>query len=472
MVLATYLLGVAIGAELGKRLCRGERDLYLVSARILFVAALFDFAAPYLVAEAFQFRHFVSLMVLVPTLVCVALLKSMIFPIAHHLGSSRSQDTVGSSVSKVYFANILGSAGGPLLTGFVLLQHLPLQQCMHLMAALTFLLALFCLSMSGHLPRYALASVAVALAMPFILPRTVLPRLISGTRTADGPVDSIIENRYGIIHTLKSSDGDDSVFGGNIYDGHFNIDLLRDSNKIRRAYVLAALHPAPERVLVIGLSSGSWTKVASGFPGVDTVDVLEINPGYVDLIRSRPEVSSLLSDPHIHLVFDDARRWLKRNPSRTYDLVVMNTTFHWRAYTTLLLSDEFLKLLKSHLKPGGLVAYNATGSPDAAKTASGVFRYVYRLDSFLYAADYDMLRELPRGRARMAAIRLDSRNAVDFQDAAVVRKVDETLASFEPFSAIEAHAPHPLEVITDQNLLTEYRYGNGLFSKFFQLVPR
>jgi spermidine synthase len=224
-------------------------------------------------------------------------------------------------------------------------------------------------------------------------------------------------------------------------------------------------------VLVIGLSSGPWTKVIRGFAGVDTMDVVEINPGYAQLIKQYPNLAPILSDPRIRIIYDDGRRWLKRHPTEKYDLVVMNTSFHWRAYTSLLLSQEFLELVKPHLNSGGILAYNATDSPEVLKTASTVFKYVYKLDTFVYAADHNMLQELPHARDRLAAIRLDGKPALDFTDAAVVRKVNDVLTSFESFESVERGAGRKLEAITDQNMLTEYKYGRGLFGYFFRRAP-
>ena len=80
-------------------------------------------------------------------------------------------------------------------------------------------------------------------------------------------------------------------------------------------------------------------------------------------------VSSLLANPKVHIVIDDGRRWLASNPARRFDVIVMNTTFHWRAHTTNLLSEEFLRLARAHLRAGGILHYNTTGSEDALKRA-------------------------------------------------------------------------------------------------------
>src|SRR5438105_15106064 len=96
--------------------------------------------------------------------------------------------------------------------------------------------------------------------------------------------------------------GGDLILGGNVYDGRTNLDPRINSNEINRVIVLAALKRNPKRVLEIGLSIGSWNYLITGFPGVQKIDVVEINPGYVNLIKNYPEQQRALSDPRIELI--------------------------------------------------------------------------------------------------------------------------------------------------------------------------
>ena len=60
------------------------------------------------------------------------------------------------------------------------------------------------------------------------------------------------------------------------------------------------------------------------------------------MIQDYAEQRKALADPRVKLTIADGRKFLRAVPKSTYDLVVMNTTFHWRSYTSLLLSREFL----------------------------------------------------------------------------------------------------------------------------------
>jgi spermidine synthase len=116
-------------------------------------------------------------------------------------------------------------------------------------------------------------------------------------------------------------------------------------------------------------------------PRVQKFTAVEINPGYLPLIQERPFVSSLLRNPKVELAIDNGRRWLIAHPERKFDLVVMNTTFNWRANGTNLLSREFLQLIRSHLQPGGIAFYNTTWSGDVQLTGTTEFpmRFAYTI---------------------------------------------------------------------------------------------
>src|SRR5476649_179179 len=108
--------------------------------------------------------------------------------------------------------------------------------------------------------------------------------------------------------------------------------------------------------------TGSWAQVIASNPDVASLTVVEINPGYLALIARSPQVASVLSNPKVTIVTDDGRRWLRANPGRHFDAIVSNTTWHFRASVTNLLSVEFLDLGRLHLNPGGIFFYNTTSS--------------------------------------------------------------------------------------------------------------
>lgn len=461
VILAIYLLGIALGAAWGKRYCARQDNLFRVAAVILLLAAVTDLLFPWLVAVVLGKQWALGGATLMSCVLVTALLKSMVFPIAHHLGSSASTNNVGTSVSRVYFANIAGSTLGPLVTGFIVLQRCTLQQSLALMAGATLMASAYCLHVAGGrraLPALVASTLLTGVAMVSV-PDALLGRLVAAMDNGGHAFKGAVENRYGIVHVLEGGKGGDIVYGGNSYDGRINTDYMADSNWIARLYMLAAVHPRPRRILVLGMSAGSWTRVLADFPDVERIDVLEINPGYVDLVREYDAVRPILADSRITMHFDDGRRWLKRHPDQQYDLLVMNTTFHFRAYITMLLSDDFLRVARHHLRPGGVIAFNSTDSPDVYKTAAGVFRDVYKLRNFVVAGDGLVLPQEDEAVRRVGAL-------VNITNPAVEARVRTDFRQFERYdeALFAGRAGRRLETITDQNMLTEFRYGESLLA--------
>jgi SAM-dependent methyltransferase len=174
-----------------------------------------------------------------------------------------------------------------------------------------------------------------------------------------------------------------------------------------RAFAIPAMHPLPKRVLMIGLGTGAWTQVIAGLPLVEDVTVIDINPGYLELIPHYNEVSSLLHNPKVHVVIDDGRRWLARHPSERFDVIVSNTTFNWRAYTSQLLSTEFMELVRDHLRPGGLFYFNTTDTPSAFRSAFEVFPHGVRFLNFAAVSQSPVIFNATRWHDALLGYRID-----------------------------------------------------------------
>ena len=460
LVLTAFLGGIALGALCGKRLSEHQKATPASAACLLLLSGLLLLVLPIIIAAVSQLSFPTFWMLLL--ILFGAALKGTLFPIVHHLGSSQG-DSLGRSVSKTYFSNILGSTLGPLVTGLVLLNHFSSGTCLQILGILCFLSALpplLFLFKAGDKRASLLGlslALAAGLAFPFLHPAgsTLIHSLAT---VGTGNLRVLIENSHGIVHSVAIPGDDDTVFGGNVYDGKINIDLISNSNMIDRAYLLYGLHPAPKRILVIGLSSGAWTRIIGSIPSVEKIDVVEINPGYIKMIRNYPHLSPLLDDPRLTLHIDDGRRWLRRSHEK-FDLIVMNTTYHWRANSTNLLSVEMMSLVRDSLAQDGIFAFNTTSSFDSFYTAAEVFPHAYLFRNFVYAAKHDFRDQLPLLTERLKQFRLDGQpllpNTLEGEGAL------SKLASikFIGIQQITDIFPRPLLGITDQNMITEFRFG-------------
>ena len=263
------------------------------------------------------------------------------------------------------------------------------------------------------------------------------------------------------------------MFGNGMYDGRFNTDIMHDTNGIVRPYALSLFHPAPRDVLMIGLSSGSWAQVVANDPDVVSLTIVEINPGYLTLIAQEPEVASLLTNPKVSIITDDGRRWLRANPGRRFDAVVSNTTWHFRANVTNLLSIEFLDLVKSHLNPGGVFFYNTTNSARVQRTGCLAFADGARFLNHLVVSDTPIRWDFKRWRRILEAYRIDGRPVFDVSRAEDRAELDRlqsweaSMAARDETRPIEAcrdvlSRTAGLQQVSDDNMGSEWRYALGL----------
>ena len=389
LVLAFYILGIALGASVGKQLCREGSPLVYRAGMILMVTGVLDALLPWAAVVGFEVKNAIGELVMCFAMFMTAFGKSLLFPLVHQLGSAAKSSEAGRAISHVYSSNILGSMAGPLICGFVLMDFLTMQQLFTWLSIAGFLLGLACVWPS----RRGLVGIAMVVAAALGLPQvwqstSMIERLIAvGQQKSRDPVVMVVENRYGIIHVQRDHNNEDSIYGGNVYDGMATTDFVRDSNGISRLFALNCVQPQARRILVIGMSGGAWVRTLASFPNMEMMDVVEINPGYLKVLERYPQLSEFQSDPRIRVQLDDGRRWLRRNPDRRYDLIVMNTTYYWRANASLLLSQDFLRILKGHLREGGVLAYNSTGSTHVFATAERVLNDVYRYANFVVAGE-------------------------------------------------------------------------------------
>jgi spermidine synthase len=274
----------------------------------------------------------------------------------------------------------------------------------------------------------------------------------------------VVENRHGVIAVSNTG----RVFGGGGYDGVISTDLVNDRNIIKRAYGVAGFHPHPAQILMIGMSTGAWAQVLANMPGVEHIKIVEINPGYLQLIRKYPQVASILRNAKVEIVIDDGRRWLVHHPDERFDVIVQNSAEHWRAHSTNLMSVEYLRLIRRHLRPNGVFHYNTTWSQDALFTGFTEFPYGIRVVNFAAVSDAPMRFDAARFLEVVREFRIDGKPVFD-----LTRSADR--ASFDSLALFATSIDRPpvdyglerrestlsrltgAKTITDDNMLPEWR---------------
>jgi len=471
MMLATFLGGIALGAHLSEKWTerRSASDAIVLLGILLLLAGAISAYLPPLVATLLT--HRVSYLMSAPLFFLASAFVGSVFPLVCRLAITPEREA-GRKVSLVYVANILGSALGSLGVGFILTQYFELKAISVGLGALSALLGILVLiPREGKLGKppvwasaFALAS-AVALLVSSQSYTLLFERLVFGSRPeANRPFAQIVENRNGVIAITQ----DREVFGGGVYDGAYNVNPLEDVNQVVRVYALSAFAPSAKRILVIGIGSASWAQVLANHPQVELLDAIDINPGYLQLIPKYAAVESFLKNPKVHVYTDDARRWILAHPEVRYDAIVANTTFNWRDHSSVLLSVEYLQLMKTHLTKGGVYYFNTTSANEPIATALSVFPYGLRVLNFLAVSDSPIQIDKERWLGVLRNYQIDGKVVFDAADprAQKVLSVYMLLADTvnAPPRTIGMEATDSLRyrtqrslIITDDNMGLEWR---------------
>jgi len=134
-----------------------------------------------------------------------------------------------------------------------------------------------------------------------------------------------------------------------ILDKPYDLDL-RYTQSIMAAL---AMHREPKDVLIVGLGGATLPKfINQHWPGI-RVDVVEIDP---DVVAVCQKYFHFTAAEGLRVIIMDGRMYLKRTKKK-YDIIMLDAyaadhiPFH-------LTTVEFVRLVRDHLKEGGLVASN------------------------------------------------------------------------------------------------------------------
>jgi len=470
LLLGFYLLGVALGSLVSRAYCRRkeatfDRTQLRNLAGFVFFAQLVAWSVIPLLGWCAN--HGSWTLALAPVALS-ALLLGAALPLVAHFGIA-PDDRAGARLSYVYLANIVGSAAGSLVVGYILVDVWPLQKVALAIAMMGFCLVaglLRAARVRAWLAWGGLVATAVATyaTNPRALDRIWEKLQFKHELSIDFRFAEIVENKSGVITVTPSGE----VYGGGAYDGIFNAGLRYDRNGIFRTYTLGAMRPAYHEALMIGLASGSWAQVVVNMPELRKLTIVEINPGYLEVIGKRPEAAWLLTDPRIEIVVDDGRRWLQRHPEGRFDLVVMNTTWHWRAHITNLLSREYMELVRAHLAPSGVFFFNTTHSEDAMKTSLTVFGFGLRVYNCMAVSDAPLAVDKEHWRALLGGFRIQGEPVLDLSQELDRARFAELVSyadtvneppAREGLESKESMLPRfsSARVITDDNMVPEWR---------------
>jgi spermidine synthase len=304
LLLGWYLMGVAYGSLATRDACRGKlRNDLPALLRALSAVIFWGSMSAFLVGPVLAaiVSRGAPLDLSYPLAFVGAALLGSAFPLISHASIDPAGSANGAQLSYLYLANIVGCASGGYLIGFVAMDRFSIHGISLILLSLGLVLCCAVIRATRIRRLSARQWVGLAAAVVVILGSRSLysnlyERLVFGAKYLPGvQFQNVAESRTGVV-TLTS---DGTVYGGGVYDGRISVDLVNDVNGIFRAFAVDALHPAPKRVLMVGLSMGAWAQVIASNPRVAALTIVEIDSNYSKLIPQYPAVASLLHNPKV-----------------------------------------------------------------------------------------------------------------------------------------------------------------------------
>jgi len=449
--------------------------------------------------QLFIFTLSFSVMIL-PTLFMGAL-----FPLVAVIWT-RSIGQAGRGVGAAYAIITTGTILGALLGGLFILPWLGVHYSIMLAAGLYFLVAVafWLKSKIGIRGVYrhvvTVSAVFLVLTTAWLIPAWDKMLMSSGVFSNS---DSILkqvpsddlqqfldgkellyygEGRDGIVAVIKTGNNKALVINGKT-DASSSFDL---PTQVLFGQIPLALKPDAESALVIGLGSGITTGTLATSESLRKLTILEISDKVIEASAFfKTENYAVLDDPRVSLVTADARNYLMASPE-LYDLIVSEPSNPWITGISNLFTDEFFRLAKSRLNPGGIMtqwfhtySMSATDLKTLLKTFDKNFKHVtvwLPLFEDMLVIGTDQPHAISMGPERNAATLTSARElsrARIYSDRDLVRSyliggdllsgyVEESRINSDNNPVVEFNAPRNLYSLTTRKNLEEiFNYLGG-----------
>ncbi|MBD0317061.1 MAG: fused MFS/spermidine synthase [Thermoleophilia bacterium] len=362
----------------------------------------------------------------------------------------------GTVAGRLYALSTVGSILGTFLSAIVTIPLVGTQRTMLGSAALLLLAAALLLGV-----RWQLLTAFVA-ALLFVPAGTIKPTsgLLYESDSAYQYVQVVQRNdgsralrlNEGVaVHSLWHRD---SVLTGGVWDTFLLVPPLLD-------------RPA-RRMLVIGNAGGTVARAYGKlYPDV-AIDGVEIDP---EVSEAGRRYLGLGDNARLTVIEADGRPYLERTDER-YDVIVVDA-YHQPYIPFYLATEEFFRLTRERLTPGGILALNVVGVPgderlsDAiASTVLAVYPQAWRwrplrFNELLLALDRPVSREELARRATRAP------EAVGSLVPLFRKGVEAVNASERPLTDDRA----PVEWLTDHMIIDYVARGGELDEEYLPTAP-
>lgn len=374
LILATFLVGLGLGAWAGSHLAKRPRPRWalgwsqmLLVAGIAWTAWQIADSLPYWPIDpqlttspwfTFQIDWARCLWAILPA----AILWGASFPLAL-AGAARKGEDPAKVVGGIYAANTLGGILGALLVSLWLIPTIGTLDCQRVMVALAAAGGLIVLApeLERSTSKAAVAWVTAALALAVVLGIKMDP--IPGELVAYGRK---MATSLGSSHLLEMVEGRNSSIAITQWnDGAYEVDVNGHVEattepfdmKLQRmvGHIPALLESNPRSVLGIGFGAGVSAGTFTRYPGIQKITICEIEPKIPPTSTKYFAAADydVKDNPRTHIVFDDARHYLLTTRD-TFDVIASDPLDVFVKGTAAIYSQEYFEAVRRHLNPGGM----------------------------------------------------------------------------------------------------------------------
>ncbi len=383
VMLATFLLGISLGSWLFSMYAQYRR-VDLMAFSVLQVLTAFSAfiglnrfeSMPYYFVTIFRWSHgavwametgkfVLSALVMLPPTLCIGAMFSCFIHVHQH------SDLLGREIGRAYFANTIGTILGSVFTGFFIVPAIGVRQTLMLAAGINTAIGIavfLCRKENFVTSRLALGAALLVLAAGTGASVRPWDTTVISSDVAVKPMRAVNMTRQEFLHTLKSRQ---TVFYKEGLSATVSVIRVLDNlslsvngkvdastddafTQFMIGHLPMLLHPKAEKVLVIGMGSGSTVAAVAAHPARE-IHCVELEEAVVEGAYYFGKLNRyVLYDPRLKIFINDGRNFLLVRPDK-YDVIISEPSNPWMAGVANLFSEEHYRTMRSRLNPGGVV---------------------------------------------------------------------------------------------------------------------
>lgn len=389
IVVAAFVFGIGLGSLLVRTRVFGRiplpqalAGLLLLTTAFLWLQLFFYDRVPFEIQRflgifahtpyAWPFFSVAKFGMLFGMMVLPTLASGMILPLCIRL-AERGTDLIGRDVARVYAVNTVAAILGVLVTGQFLFRVLSLPRTLQVVMLIYLATTVFAVfALPGKSRRAALAVMVVMAVGHFAFWRPWSPERLFVSRVHFGQHEpqyygeflqglenkTVVEDRQGpdvSVTVLDAAQGDvinrSMVINGKP-DAGTNTDM---PVQILVGHIPVLLHPDPGSVFVLGLGSGITSGEILKFETVDEVVTAELAAEVFEASKTFADYNDRFwENPRHRMVIEDGKTFLRLSQKK-FDVITLEPTNIWQAGMAGLFTEEFFRIVRSKLAPGGVV---------------------------------------------------------------------------------------------------------------------